>query len=552
MVALFRTVLNSMFIFNVALLHIQYFLTSDSFKLPATSIYNTKIFKNTWYVKENIGQTCPFAAGFKALRSSGLFSTIQEPVVETSLEVDIDAAADGGKKGKKAKKQKRGGSTQALEVIVIGLSHHNAKVEVREKLAIPEDKWNEAANALCDYDSISEAAVLSTCNRFELYLSGQNQYECIRDAIDFLFKRAGGNVDQMTLRRNLFMLSGEDAIWHLLKVSAGLDSLVVGEGQILAQVKRAYEHGLEDDGCQGKVVARLLNTAVTAGKRVRSETGISKGAVSISSAAAEFSATKLKEDNNIESGKMADAKITIIGAGKMARLLLVHLATQDVKKVTVVNRSEARVLELQQEFPDMEIEMRFMPDMWDVIRDSDVIYPSTAATTTIINEPELRKCLEEKARTRPGGIQFVDISVPRNVNTDCANIEGVFCYNVDDLKAVVQRNTAKRRREMVEAEVILKDEQGKLRLWQQSLGAIPTIAKLQEKAELLRMEEMEKVSNKLTSLTAKDMQTVEKVTKGIVAKLLHGPMSHLRQQTEGDATRAAIEQVQKAFQLSRE
>jgi len=513
-------------------------------------VYNTKVFKNTWYVKENIGQTCPFAAGFKALRSSGLFATIQDPVVETpAAEVKVDAPNDGGKK-KSKKKQKRGGSTQPLEVVVLGLSHHNAKVEVREKLAIPEELWNTAANDLCDYSSISEAAVLSTCNRFELYLSGQNQYECIRDAIDYLFRRAEGNIDQVTLRRNLFMLSGEDAIWHLLKVSAGLDSLVVGEGQILAQVKRAYEHGLEDDGCQGKVVARLLNTAVTAGKRVRSETGISKGAVSISSAAAEFSATKLQTDNKIESGKMADAKVTIIGAGKMARLLLVHLATQDVKKVTVVNRSEGRVLELQKEFPDIEIEMRFMPDMWDVIRESDVIYPSTAATTTIINEPELRQCLEEGVRSRPGGMQFVDISVPRNVHTACADIEGVFCYNVDDLKAVVERNTAKRRREMIEAEVILRDEQSKLRLWQQSLGAIPTIAKLQEKAELLRVEELDKVSNKLNALTDKDMQTVEKVTKGIVAKLLHGPMSHLRQQTEGDATRAAIEQVQQAFKLS--
>ena len=167
-------------------------------------------------------------------------------------------------------------------------------MEVREKLAIPEDNWNEAAMALCEYGSISEAAVLSTCNRFELYLAGQNQYECIKDAITYLEQRAGGTLDQATLRRSLFMLSGEDAIWHLLKVSAGLDSLIVGEGQILAQVKRAYEHGIEPEnpeggkpaGQSGKVVSRMLNTAVSAGKRVRSETGISKGAVSISSAAA--------------------------------------------------------------------------------------------------------------------------------------------------------------------------------------------------------------------------------------------------------------------------
>lgn len=466
---------------------------------------------------------------------------------------DVEVSVKGEEEQpKKLKKKKKGGSADALEVIVIGLSHHNAKVDVREKLAIPEDKWNEAANVLTDYPSISEAAVLSTCNRFELYLAGTNQYEVIRDAIDFLYKRAGETIDHTTLRRNLFMLSGEDAIWHLLKVSAGLDSLVVGEGQILAQVKRAYEHGLEDDGCQGKVVARMLNTAVTAGKRVRSETGISKGAVSISSAAAEFSATRLAIDNKIDSGKMADAKISIIGAGKMARLLLVHLQTQGVTEINIVNRSEQRVKELMEEFPNIKINMFFSPDMWNVIRDSDVVYPSTASETTIINEDELREAMATPSSVRKGGIQFVDISVPRNVHPDCANIEGMYCYNVDDLKAVVERNTAKRRREMVEAEIILRDEQGKLRLWQSSLGAIPTIAKLQEKAENLRAEELGKVSKKLTSLTDKDLQTVEKLTKGIVAKLLHGPMTHLRQQTEGDATRAAIDQVQAAFQLNSE
>lgn len=137
----------------------------------------------------------------------------------------------------KKKKKQKGGSTTALEVLVIGLSHHNAGVDVREKLAIPEDEWNGASASLCEYDSIAEASVLSTCNRFEIYLAGQNQYECVRDAIDFLHKRSKGQLNQETLRKNLFMLSGEDAIWHLLRVSAGLDSLVVGEGQILAQVR---------------------------------------------------------------------------------------------------------------------------------------------------------------------------------------------------------------------------------------------------------------------------------------------------------------------------
>ena len=369
--------------------------------------------------------------------------------------------------------------TGGLEVIVLGLSHHHASVDVREKLAIPEDQWKAAAAEMCNYDSISEAAVLSTCNRFEVYLAGSSPYACVHDAMDYMMKRAGGTLTQDVLRSNLFMLSGEDAVWHLLRVSAGLDSLIVGEGQILAQVKRAYEHGVDEGGQAGKVVSRMLNTAVSAGKRVRSETGISRGAVSISSAAAEFSAMKLLEDCGVSS--MEQAKIAIIGAGKMARLLVVHLASMGVKEITVVNRSPERVEELQKEFPDLIINCRLMPDMWDVLRTSDIVYPSTAATTTIIDPAPLQECMEQRRRegSRSGGLQLVDISVPRNVHADCSTLEGVASYNVDDLKAVVERNTAKRRREMVEAEHILRDELDKYRLWQLSLGAVPTIARLQ-------------------------------------------------------------------------
>eukprot|EP00596_Hydrurales_sp_CCMP1899_P010127 CAMPEP_0119042688 /NCGR_PEP_ID=MMETSP1177-20130426/16084_1 /TAXON_ID=2985 /ORGANISM="Ochromonas sp, Strain CCMP1899" /LENGTH=565 /DNA_ID=CAMNT_0007009653 /DNA_START=205 /DNA_END=1902 /DNA_ORIENTATION=+ len=446
-------------------------------------------------------------------------------------------------KEKRTKKK----TVEALEVVVIGLSHHNAGVNVREKLAIPEDHWNSAATGLCEYDSISEAAVLSTCNRFEIYLSGQNQYECIRDAVSYLEKRAEGGLDQATLRRSLFMLSGEDAIWHLLKVGAGLDSLIIGEGQILAQVKSAYDHGLEEDGQSGKVVSRMLNAAVTGGKRVRSETGIAKGAVSISSAAAEFTAMKIRSDCGIQNGLEA-ANICMIGAGKMARLLLVHLGTQKVQKVTILNRSPDKVIELRKEFPEMTIDFEPMDNMWTVIQNSDVVYPSTSSTTTIIDKDPLIECLKGRT-TRPGGIQFIDISVPRNVAADCAEIPGVFSYNVDDLKAVVERNTAKRRREMLEAEVILKEELSKYRLWQQSLGAIPTIAKLQEKAENMRLEELLKASKKLSNLSPKDLEAVDRLSKGIIAKLLHGPMNHLRQQGDGDSTRAAIQQLQQAFQL---
>jgi len=496
----------------------------------------------------------------KRIYETKLYSTtIESPTSTAVLDDDANKKNIGGvvevsekkpneKKAKKEKKKKQQGSSKPLEIIVLGLSHHNAKVDVREKVAIPEEDWNSAANDLCAYSTICEAAPLSTCNRFEMYIAGENQYSAMRDAMDYLEKRSGFQLDQETLRQNIFILTGEDAIWHILRVSAGLDSLVVGEGQILAQVKKCYEHGIEEDGQAGKVIARMLNTAITAGKRVRSETGISKGAVSISSAAAEFTNWKIHEDLGING--IEDAKICILGAGKMARLLLVHLQTQGVKKVHIVNRSPDRVVALREEFPDLEIELSLMDKMWDVITDSDVVYPATYSSTTLIDPPELTEAISK--RTKTNGIQFVDISVPRNVHADCENVEGVFSYNVDHLKAVVEKNTAMRRKEMVEAEIILREEMGKYIVWQQSLGAIPTIAKLQEKAEKLRQEELKKASNKLANLSPKDLEAVERLSKGIVNKLLHGPMNHLRQQKNADDTRLSIRQVQEAFQLDLE
>lgn len=561
------------FMFFIALVQLHFILLISLFTTPSNAFSNKasvgcpikatqsflgKQLQNIGLALTNAPNVSPFQIG-KTLSSRGIRSlemSLDSPVSRRLISSLVSGPRSGSMvlnlaststteapvaKASKGNKKSNG----PLEVIVLGLSHHNAAVDVREKLAVPEDKWAEAAKELCEYSSIAEAAVLSTCNRFEVYLAGPNQYESIRDAIDYFLNRAGGKLDQIVLRKNLFMLSGEDAVWHLLRVAAGLDSLVVGEGQILSQVKRAHEHGIEEGGQAGKVVSRMLNTAVTAGKRVRAETGIARGAVSISSAAAEFTAMKLEEDCLLK--EMEEANIAIIGAGKMARLLLVHLQTQGVKEITIVNRSPERVEELRTEFPQLTIHMKLMPEMWDVIRDADIVYPSTASTTTIIDKEPLKECLT--SRTKKGKLHLVDISVPRNVHAECSDLPNVANYNVDHLKAVVEKNTAKRRREMVEAEGILKEELDKYRLWQQSLGALPTIARLQEKAENLRLEELQKANKKLANLSPKDLEAVDRLSKGIVAKLLHGPMNHLRAQKEVDATRAAIQQVQQAFQL---
>lgn len=213
------------------------------------------------------------------------------------------------------------------------------------------------------------------------------------------------------LRKNIFMLSGDDAVWHLMRVSGGLDSLVVGEGQILAQVKSCYEHSIEEDGCSGKVLSRMLNTAVKAGKRVRSETAISKGSVSISSAAVELSELMCNKDLNLP---FSEARLTAIGAGKMTRLLINHLKGRGLKKITIVNRSMQRPQELAEQFPEIDIEIKLMDDMWNVIGRSDIVYTAAFSDGYLIDQAKLQE--NGLAGGRP--MMLVDIGVPRNVGPD--------------------------------------------------------------------------------------------------------------------------------------
>jgi glutamyl-tRNA reductase len=299
---------------------------------------------------------------------------------------------------------------------VVGLSIHHAQVEVREKLAIPEPDWNAASADLVATGAIAEAAVLSTCNRFEVYYAATDPREAMAAVTQYLSDR--GNLPVSVLRKNIFMLSGDDAVAHIMRVSGGLDSLVVGEGQILSQVRQCHLRSIEEDGSGGKVLSRLLQTAVQAGKRVRSETGISKGSVSISSAAVELSEMLSVQDLKLP---FSEARLAVIGAGKMTRLLIIHLASRGLEKITIVNRSLGSPQELAEQFPDIEIEIKLMDDLWDVVAKSDIVYTATSATDYIVDKNRL----EENGLGGGKPLMLVDIAVPRNVGTDCKEVSQV-------------------------------------------------------------------------------------------------------------------------------
>ncbi|GJQ12853.1 hypothetical protein GpartN1_g4644.t1 [Galdieria partita] len=429
---------------------------------------------------------------------------------------------------------------KTTQVVVVGLSHRTATVETRERLSVPEPKWQEYCSNLKDFcPSVTEVAVLSTCNRFEVYFVVYEEKEGILEVMQFLSLYSGVPVHQ--LRKHLFVLCERMAVWHIFRVAGGLDSLVVGEGQILSQMKQCYQLSCDKKGQAGKVLKKLLNSAVAAGKRVRSETGISKGAVSISSAAVELGYMKAPHDIN---KSLTESSNCIIGAGNMARLLVQHLIGRGCHHITVVNRSYKRAEELKEMFSDVNINIWPWEGLMDVVSTSEVIFTCTSSSEPILCTDNLRSVLADSS-----GTMIIDISVPRNVASDVKEIPFVSSYNVDDLKAVVAQNQARRRKLVQEAESVLREELNVFCNWHHSLGAVPAITRLQERAESIRAEELERVVSKLRDLTESEREAVEKVTKGIVNKLLHFPMVYIRELEDIEERSITLKSLEALFKL---
>lgn len=356
----------------------------------------------------------PTTVGSTAL----LAATLNDAAASTTSTNAASSPVGGGKR-KKTKAERLELASKGLQVHVIGLSIHHAQVEVREKLAIPESEWNTQSNIICSTGQVEEAAILSTCNRFEIYFAASDQHEANARVMEYLAERSGLPVS--TLRKNIFMLEGDDAVWHLMRVAGGLDSLVVGEGQILSQVRQCHLHSIEEDGCGGKVLSRLLNNAVAAGKRVRSETAISKGSVSISSAAVELSEAMCMKDLNLP---FSEARLAVVGAGTMTRLLITHLASRGLERIAIVNRSMGRPMELQEQFPDVDIEIVLEDGLWDVVGRSDIVYTATSSPDYVIDKGLL------EANGLDGGrpLMLVDIAVPRNIGPDSDEVSFFFFF----------------------------------------------------------------------------------------------------------------------------
>ncbi len=421
-----------------------------------------------------------------------------------------------------------------MNIVVVGLSHKTAPVEIREKLSIPEANMEGAVSSLLAYPHIEEVAIISTCNRMEIYAVVQETEAGVREITQFLSEIGSSPLHK--LRRHLFILLHQDSLRHLLRVAAGLESLVLGEGQILAQVKTAHKLAQKNKGL-GRLLDRLFKQAISAGKRVRCETNIGTGAVSISSAAVELAQIKVQN--------LAPYKIAIIGAGKMSRLLVQHLIAKGATQITIVNRSQKRAQELANQFCDAQIAISPLPEMMNVVAASDLVFTGTSATEPILDRQKLEAVVDGEHK-----LMLFDISVPRNIHENVNELDNVTAYNVDDLKAVVAQNQASRRQMAEEAAGIIDEEVQAFELWVRSLETVPTISSLRSKVETIRAQELEKALSRLGSeFGEKQQEIIEALTRGIVNKILHEPMVQLRAQQDIEARRLALQSLQMLFDL---
>jgi glutamyl-tRNA reductase len=429
-----------------------------------------------------------------------------------------------------------------MHIAVVGLSHRTAPVEIRERLSIPEQTMEASLQQLRADDQVLEASILSTCNRLEIYTLLRHPEQGISAVGAFLSQLSGLAVEELT--PHLFTFHHEEAISHLLRVSAGLDSLVLGEGQILSQVKKMVRLGQEHHSV-GPILNRLLTQAVSTGKRVRTETNLGTGAVSISSAAVELAQLKVGQARGLDELVTLDQEqVAVVGAGRMARLLLQHLQAKGCKGLVLLNRTVSKAELLAADFPALPVQCRPLDDLDHCLSTCSLVFTSTAADTPIITAERL------SGLNRRSSLMLVDIGVPRNISADTAGLPGVQSYDVDDLQEVVNRNQEARREMAAEAEGLLQQESRAFLEWWDGLEAVPVVNRLRRQLEDIREQELQKALSRMgPDLSARERKVVEALSKGIINKILHTPVTNLRAPQPRQQRHSAMRVLEDLFEL---
>jgi glutamyl-tRNA reductase len=422
-----------------------------------------------------------------------------------------------------------------VKLLLTGLNHRTAPVEVRERLAFEEKALPEALDELTHRPGLHEGMILSTCNRVEVAVTADEQADAESTVEGFLADSR--HVDRTWVSPYLYRFDGPDAIRHLFRVASSLDSMIVGEPQILGQLKSAYALAKERGTVNGYldlVMTRAFNVA----KRVRSETDIGESAVSVSYAAVELARDIF--------GSLHGQKVLVVGAGKMAESAARHLRRAGVSEILVTNRTRERAEALAEAVGGRVIDYDYFHD---ALPDVDILLASSGSPTYIVTQDEVKAAIERR-RNRP--MFLIDIAVPRNIEPNVDKLDNVFLYDIDDLDKVVDSNLRGRNQVAQQAEEIIREEVDRMITRLKTREVAPTIVVLQDQLEQWRKGEIERQRGKLGKLTPQQEEALDAITLGIINKVAHGPITELRRQAGDTSSLHVMSIIRKLFRLGAE
>ena len=412
---------------------------------------------------------------------------------------------------------------------LIGVNHNSAPVEVRERLAISESRLPEALKRLAEHPGVDEGLILSTCNRVELLAQTKNGSADLRGFVRDYF-----HLDPAELDPHLYEFREQEAIRHVFRVTSSLDSMVVGEPQILGQVKEAYATA-RAVGAVHSQLDQLLTRAFAVAKRVRTETAVGSSSVSVASVAVEL-AKKIF-------GSLHGKHVYLVGAGKMSELAARHLLAHGAASIFVANRTYDRAIGLAQKFNGQAVEFSRLYDTCDR---GDIVITSTGAPHAIFRK-EHGELFLSRRKNRP--MFFIDIAVPRDVDPEMNKLDGIFVYDIDDLQQAVSAHVADRKKEAERAEAIISDEVSRFQARLQTLDVVPTIVSLQDHLETIRQAEIDRVRGRLGPLSTEQELAIETLTRGIVNKIMHTPISTLKTAARESEATTVVDIVRRLFNL---
>jgi glutamyl-tRNA reductase len=418
------------------------------------------------------------------------------------------------------------------DIVLIGLNHNTASVAVRECIAFSLDETSDALDALGAHPFIEEVSLLSTCNRVEIVLITKQKTEAIEATKKFLSQYK--KVESELFEDSLYIHDGNEAVRHLFRVASSLDSMVVGEPQILGQIKDAYQLATQKK-TTGVILNRLLHRSFSVAKRVRSKTGIGDRAVSISYAAIELGRKIF--------GTLASKTVLLIGAGEMAELAVEHLIRNKAGDIYVANRTFERGVELARQFNGEAI--RF-DEIGSALEQVDIVISSTGATEFIIR-PDTIKPVMRKRKNRP--IFFIDIAVPRDIDPAVNRVNNVYVYDIDDLKSVIDENIEDRNKEAIKGERIVDEAVIRFREWYDSLSVVPTIVALRNKMDAIAEMEIKKTLQGMSNPTEKDGEALFRMKNALLNKLLHDPTMFLKSNGRQKSLPLYLDITRKLFKL---